>query len=465
MDNLLDLTAPLSANGLASEGIKKQLRNVQGNILKAHGRDNAVHLLLDISDATPTKDIKDWLGTFSLDVTSAAAQMENRGKRGNAKTLFASVFLTAVGYRRLGYPVAQFRDPSFVAGMKVAGPEQLGDPEVAQWQRPYREPVHAMLLLASDDAEVLGKKVHATTERLTQMGVYVTSEVGLVRRDEAHHLQDPFKFAHGMSQPLFFEDDVSKQHRPNPAGTEYGMWDPSAAPSLVLVRDPLGGDGALGSYLVFRKLEMDVDGFNVRLGKLAKALGLGGDARVAEDRAAALIVGRYRNGAPLILPLGTPPEELRQTNDFDYSHDPKGRICPFQSHVRKGNPRGSGKDGLADERNHRIARRGVNYKDPPVDGGKPKEGMLFMCYQAKIQRQFEFMQKRWLNGADFPAAGNGHDPIVAWGDRWRPQPWPVAGDRDETMKFSFGGFVQLRGGDYFFAPSLPFLFSLREATR
>ncbi|MDB5327023.1 MAG: hypothetical protein JWM57_2592, partial [Phycisphaerales bacterium] len=43
-----------------------------------------------------------------------------------------------------------------------------------------------------------------------------------------------------------------------------------------------------------------------------------------------------------------------------------------------------------------------------------------------------------------------------------PQSWPTEwGDEDfaahPKAKFSFGGFVTMKGGEYFFAPSLPFL--------
>ena len=108
---------------------------------------------------------------------------------------------------------------------------------------------------------------------------------------------------------------------------------------------------------------------------------------------------------------------------------------------------------LADDREHRIARRGVNYSSAS------KQGMLFMCYQAKIARQFEFIQRRWLNDPRFPGQGIGRDPVAGAGTPVRGQRWPLHGATGD-VRFNIGGYVRMMGGDYFFAPSIPFLTSL-----
>ena len=77
--------------------------------------------------------------------------------------------------------------------------------------------------------------------------------------------------------------------------------------------------------------------------------------------------------------------------------------------------------GSYDERRHRIARRSVPYgtrqlapyDNPSLDQLPKKEvGLLFMCYQSDIRRQFEFLQANWANNEHFPLQGTGHDAII-----------------------------------------------------
>ena len=90
-------------------------------------------------------------------------------------------------------------------------------------------------------------------------------------------------------------------------------------------------------------------------------------------------------------------------------------------------------------------------------------GLLFMAYNHELARQFEFTQKSWVNNPAFPAGGAPPklDPIIGQGpvgaQHW-PKKWddPAVG----AAALSFQGFVKMRGGEYFFAPSLNFLRSL-----
>jgi deferrochelatase/peroxidase EfeB len=152
-------------------------------------------------------------------------------------------------------------------------------------------------------------------------------------------------------------------------------------------------------------------------------------------------------------------------NDFDYAGDLHGAKCPLHAHIRKTNPRGDTNRlhgvPLEEERSHLVARRGLPYGDRRqdesgglADPGDGPVGLLFMACQADIGHQFEFIQHAWANAADFAAPGSGIDPIIGrgrgaqrFGTGWGDVSAPCVTER-------LADFVTLRGGEYFFAPSL-----------
>ena len=150
--------------------------------------------------------------------------------------------------------------------------------------------------------------------------------------------------------------------------------------------------------------------------------------------------------------------------------------CPAHAHIRKANPRGTTPlTSLESERRRRIVRRGIPYGRPlpGVADGTPADpnpdaprGLLFMCFQQNVEDQFEFIQRTWVDNKNFPAGilfqrNTGDDPLIGQ-DHHEAQHWPKRwGDKDaERETFNFESAVTLKGGEYFFAPSLPFLRSL-----
>ncbi|HEY2292082.1 MAG TPA: hypothetical protein VGM86_15390 [Thermoanaerobaculia bacterium] len=441
---------------------RQVFENLQGNILKAYGKDfTDLHL---ITFTARSSKVCEWVRGFAASsLTSMGEQLREESLPAQAKDkLFGAFYLTAVGYQALGTPWSQIDSrfngqgqmTRFVDGMAAAGVD-LNDPPASDWEAPYADPraapIHAMVLFASDSRDALDKRKTALDESLQGVGCAIHTERGAVLWNKngnngstngGKRLRiEPFGFADGGSQPFFLKPQPRKQAPPK----RNSIWHPAAPLSLALVRDPFAASNdAFGSYLVYRKLAQDVVGFQKRIHDLAEALKI--EAPLAE----AMVMGRFKDGAPLALYDGN--GQGQWSNDFDYSVDPGGLRCPFHSHVRRVNPR------TDEARERRIVRRGVPYQE------NGEQGLLFLCFQSKIHDQFAYIHRQWAN-VDFPYAGTGIDPLIG-----RPgfqqgthQQWPKKWGGKPEVYFDFSGFVTLKGGEFFFAPSLPFLLSLQAS--
>jgi hypothetical protein len=69
------------------------------------------------------------------------------------------------------------------------------------------------------------------------------------------------------------------------------------------------------------------------------------------------------------------------------------------------------------------------------------------------------MQKRWANNQNFVQSQTGLDAVTGQGKaQTGGQKWPKEwGKKDDTVQFDFFHFVTLKGGEFFFAPSISFL--------
>ncbi|HEV2721923.1 MAG TPA: peroxidase, partial [Thermoanaerobaculia bacterium] len=134
---------------------------------------------------------------------------------------------------------------------------------------------------------------------------------------------------------------------------------------------------------------------------------------------------------------------------------------------RKANPRGEVPHMDPESQTHaRIVRRGIPYgtrKRHPSEfqslDDLPSEGvgLLFMCFQRMIETQFRFIHQNWVNFAAFRELGTGIDPLIGQGTA-TAQRWPKEyGSAEPHCEAAFGGFVKMKGGEYFFTPSIPFL--------
>ena len=275
-----------------------------------------------------------------------------------------------------------------------------------------------------------------------------------------------------------------------------------SSPMHVFGNEPAPAWGKNGSYLVFRRLAQNVAGFRTMIERLAQEGKLGtNDPEVV----GAKLVGRYKSGAPLertadeiellgatfdttqgdpsqavadalgVTPMtkkneGDLAEDRRLNNHFEYGDD-QGSIVPRAAHIRKAYPRDERRSedpDSADENDsqiHRIMRRGIPFGTsfrPGLGaaghGGKPgveepgDRGLLFLCYQSSIARQFEFIQQLWVHNPNFPIGGDGEDPIIAQTEEGDFVLQDDGGMAKNHAKITH--FVTMTGGEYFFQPSL-----------
>jgi deferrochelatase/peroxidase EfeB len=324
---------------------------------------------------------------------------------------------------------------------------------------------------------------------------------------------EPFGFADGISQPKIDWEreqstDLHERDRysnrlavgevvlgyPN----EYGLYttrpliDPQKDGSASLLPDAeddslLKDFGRNGCYLVIRQLRQDVPGFWQFLDRETGS--------VAEEREelAASMVGRNRNGSPLVpVDADNIPGIAQEDHDnhFTFDGDPAGYRCPIGAHIRRANPRtgdfppgvtgfisrlikmfGFGRnrqdeDLIASSRFHRLLRRGRGYGPvlTPEEAVKPdapagERGLQFVVLVANISRQFEFVQNAWSMSSTFGGTQQERDPLLGIRGTLasdgvtdtftRPDP---AGPRRKTCHLP--QFVTVGGGGYFFMPGL-----------
>ena len=451
--------------------------DIQANILASPPWKQAGYFFLRI---TKPDEFRASLWRLTVDrgkaLGFATAEDFNREKPGRTLERSFNIAFTWSGLKRLGLaeehlaalPLA-FRE-GMAARARILG--DIGGSAPDKWDGLLGSTdVHAVIGAfsmkeAKDAAEAYWRQIKAEVTGCEVVG----REFGC-RLERDNYAVEPFGFRHGISQPEI--EGVG----PGRNGGSNGVRRRNAVPAgefILGYRDADGNDQiapdlvseavrelcANGSFMVFRKLEQNVKAFN--------------DFKDQHGpEVAHRLMGRRPDGTSLALPdktenalaavAGDKPGSVSlddfDLDDFDYRHDKGGVKCPFASHVRRANPR----DDVADEegRRHRIIRRGIPYGE--ADG--EKQGVLFVCFNARIDTQFEFLQSEWCNKGDFL----GHftdvrDPIVGRD--------PVVGDGGGVFAYPHQSMpvndikrlVTVKGGDYFFIPGVKALGSILDGT-
>ncbi|MBN8641761.1 MAG: Dyp-type peroxidase [Flavobacteriales bacterium] len=432
---------------------------LQGNIIKGHGRNFTANIFIRFNK-NRVNTVKEWIAEFSEQkLTSCKKQLiENENYKTNAIAgdVFYGFLLTSLGYKFLGKDISMFEE-TFQNGMEKAR-DKLNDSYVKYWEEGFRKEIHAMILIGDDDQEKLGNAARELIEVVKQFSSITTIEYGNAIRNSRGDGLEHFGYVDGVSQPLFFEDEIQKYIADNGGKNKF---DPSAEKELVLVKDPLvDRDDAYGSYFVFRKLEQNVRRFKQDEEKLAIKLEF-----QDHERLGASLVGRFEDGTPIEVSEDDGITKSALFNNFNYDSNDNSK-CPYHAHIRKTNPRTEA------HKKHIMARRGIPYGHRNVPTSIEQDflqmpgdgvGLLFMSFQASIANQFEHIQ-HLANQVD-KENPNDLDPIIGQDglkNKSTGEFPAVYGDPKSLTVGTFNSAVTLKGGEYFFAPSIPFLKTLKN---
>jgi len=375
-----------------------------------------------------------------------------------AKTWLA-VAISYKGLEALGLPKESLQSfpEAFRAGM-AARARQLGDEGVndpAHWDAPYGTgQVHIGVTAYSDSAQKRDRALAIAREQYEGFsGVTL-----LGKQDFGAQPGDlnSLGYKDGIDQPAIEGsgyEPLPGQGRPIKAGEFILGYSGEAGVPLPMPQPDILGRN--GTFVGYRKYQSRVGAFN-------RFLRAHGSTEEERELIAAKLVGRWRSGAPLVLApdvddpaLGADPQ---RNNDFDYAKDTHGRQIPLGCHIRRMNPRDTELTRLTDVNIHRLIRRGSTY-GPPYDPNALSEaddtvprGAIFLFISAKAMATIEFLQQEWINDGAFIGAGDERDPIIGLQKEDATFTIPK-----EPVRRRFHGiqtFNVLRGGEYFFLPSL-----------
>lgn len=229
-------------------------------------------------------------------------------------------------------------------------------------------------------------------------------------------------------------------------------------PKRTLADGSTSAFGFNGSYLVARQMRQHVEEFRNLERQFAS------QTQSHQPTVAELMIGRRKDGSSLI----QCPDAPAAVDEFRYrTDDDVGFQCPRGAHVRRANPRDTlgwnSLSGVATSKLHRLLRRGRVYTASPKECEEHEHldkkehralcgaGLFFMALNSNLERQFELVHARWLQGTSFGDLCNQNDPIVG---RGAPASFSIQALPVGRSVATLAELTTVLGGGYFFVPSI-----------
>lgn len=328
--------------------------------------------------------------------------------------------------------------------------------------------------------------------------------------------KEHFGFADGIGDPVFDGQYAPARMATSVIGRGKrvdGKWEPIATGEFLLGHPDESQElppaamppefSQNGTFMAYRKLHENVQSFDEVVGEEAKQYAKVMD--VSEDEARETLrgkmCGRWSDGVPLaVVPTFEAWQAFREAkgfndpdpmkahknhtaylrspeaSDFRYADDMPGFKVPGGAHIRRMNTRdyldpmntpgvdSSGKPYPNADATHalnkrrRVLRRGLPYgaSDPAQNTDQTEQGVAMMLIGSSLFRQFEFVQQQWVQyGLDFHQ-GNNTCPML--GEHRTHKRHTITSDpksgKPPYIMSKLKTFVECRGGEYFFVPSM-----------
>ena len=455
--------------------------DIQGNILRGYRKTNARHYALSVGSP---RDACRLLGLMVGGDEKAAPQITRASDWEDRPDHCVNIGITAEGLSALGVSrsIVDLFPEAFVKGptRNASGIGDKGTSDPKNWEvgGPNNDVVHLVISVFTQEDRKACMEDIAT--RL--LDLFKTHKLRVVWGKEAYTQPDDkvhFGYRDGISQPRIkgackgLREDLQPESEPGEflLGNDY--INQFGGNFLGDVPNALGANGTFGA---FRVLEQDVPAFEDFLQRAGQRYNL------HPELIAAKLMGRWRNGTPLMLAPNLIPDEPdaegnptyrmptvddASLNAFDYESNPdnptwindvEGKICPIGSHMRRLNPRGALVMGKPHTR--RIIRRGMSYGsvyDPANPANRDEERGLvgyFIC--GHLEYQFEFLMQVWANTDMFTSGIRGSsDPVLGHQPDVGGQFILRTDQRNDPVIFTdLPQLVRTRGSVYAFLPGI-----------
>ena len=440
--------------------------DIQGFVLRGYNMPVARYLFLRFESASRARKL---IGRLLGQITTG------QHWHGDKPQSTVNIAFTHCGLKHLELPDATLLSfpVEFQQGMRhragILGDCGVNSPD--RWDKVWREDrIHAWVGVNGLTAEALEAccaGILSLIEETAGATVVALQDAAAVVIDGKPTTAEHFGYTDGFGNPDYLGIERSTQPGQGKLQSDK-TWAPLATGELLLGYADEAGElpvapiphllAANGTFMVYRKLHQNVAAFRAYLDKQA-VLYSGG-----KEKLAAKFIGRWRDGTPLELspehPDHTIVQDPNRSTDFTYGADAEGTRCPIGAHIRRVHPRDAfGFNGQLVNR-RRITRRGLPY-GPYVPEGQSisdtdERGIVFMVLNASLSRQFEFVQQQWIQYGNDAHLGNDKDMLL--GNHGGRERFVVQGDASPTnppfICSNLPDFVELRGGDYFFLPSI-----------